>query len=139
MREIKFRGKDIAGEWHYGLLAVLPENVRMLQKGHYISNEAGLAFAYQVIPETVGQFIGLPDRNDKEIYEGDIAEGEHATYLVLWDKKKSQFNVKIIKTKSVLIRNATFPIWQYVEEDGKCRFEVIGNIHDNHEFREVTP
>ncbi|MEK3735690.1 YopX family protein [Paenibacillus sp. FSL H7-0941] len=77
------------------------------------------------------EYIGLKDKNGREICGGDIAEGEHATYLISWDSEKAQFKVKVIKTKSVLIKNASFPLWQYVEEDGKCRFNIIGNEFEN--------
>ena len=78
----------------------------------------------------VMRFTGLKDRKGNKIYEGDIGEGIYATYVVIWSEDKAQFNVKIIKTDSVLIKHATFPLWQYVQDSGECRFEVIGNIHE---------
>jgi len=72
MREIKFRGMDISGEWHYGLLSISQGKGSQPPIGCYISNRAGMPWAYAVRPETVGQFTGLLDKNGKEIYEGDI-------------------------------------------------------------------
>ena len=74
---------------------------------------------------------GLKDRNGKEIYDMDICEGEHAVYLISWNDEKAQYQAKVIKTRSVLSKHCSFPFWQYVEDDGKCRFEVIGNRWDN--------
>lgn len=75
--------------------------------------------------------IGLTDQKGTDVYEGDIVEGEHARYEIYWDERKAQFMAKIVKTKSVLTKNCSFPLWQYVEEDGRCRFEVIGNINEH--------
>lgn len=61
MREILFRGKDVRGNWHIGLLA-------HMGNAWYISNKAGVSTAYEVIPETVGQYTGLTDKSGTKIF-----------------------------------------------------------------------
>lgn len=69
---IKFRGKTIGGDWVYGNLSVLNKRLGPIDPGCYISNEAGSPFAYQVRPETVGQFTGIQDKTGQRIYGGDL-------------------------------------------------------------------
>ena len=125
MREILFRGKGIRGNWHIGLLAHVGNT-------WYISNKVGIATAYEVIPETIGQYTGLTDKNDKKIFEGDIV------------KCISSFDAKDMV---VIFEAAEFHLVDcqryknYTECCGYRYFgtletEVIGNIHDNPELAE---
>ena len=66
MREILFRGKQVDnGHWVYGTPVTLKNSET------YINFEfCGWIDRTLVYPDTVGQYTGLKDKNDKRIFEG---------------------------------------------------------------------
>jgi len=132
MREIKFRGKDIeAGKWRYGSLIKTYDGRRFVQNSGQpldTSSPNTVFEAYEVGPETVGEFTGLIDRNGREIYEGDV---------VFVDYGKDIYGECISYTRLVEYKNGglCFTGSGAMLVAGNCKyFSVIGNGHDNPEL-----
>lgn len=122
MREILFRGKGtIDGEWKYGYYAgeVCKTPFSPTTKQDNII-QLGSNLWCEVVPDTVGQFTGLTDKNGTKIFEGDIVEYEGTRYSINYLPHYARF--------SAVKPNTVFCVFAYQ------RGEVIGNIYDNPEL-----
>ena len=79
MRTILFRGKrKYNGEWVEGFYY----KDLWSDNAHYIIYDGT---DYEVIPETVGQYTGLEDKNGKSIFENGYMIIDNKTYKVIFD------------------------------------------------------
>ena len=121
MRKIIFRGKDKTNnKWVVGSGIIVDTNSTII----YRKNIEGLYFE-NVIPETVGQYTGLTDKNGTKIFEGDIVK-----LLTLYDTE-----VGVVGWSEIYFRfKIAFSDGLSDGLDVTDKFEVIGNIHDNPEL-----
>lgn len=129
MMKIKFRGKRLDdGEQAYGHYLYDDENNKGFIAEYF---EDKSAYFREVIPETVGQYTDLKDKNGKEICEGDILhrDGYWDIYIV-WDDKHARFGW--LCTDWVVTQGKiTMVSIEMLQE-----YEIVGNIHENHELLE---
>lgn len=140
MREILFRGKsDIGNLWGYGYLLARYDEYE--NKSIFIVKENGAKFV--VIPETVGQYTGLEDKNGKKIFEGDIVKGVaySSTFVgaIIWINEIAGFGVRYFNKHRKPTAWENSSILKNIRRNISLEFqaEVIGNIHDNPELLEV--
>ena len=128
MHDIEFRGKRIDnGEWVEGYYYKAKYYRTDDELCDYITvphlNEYGVPSSkYVVDPSTVGQYIGLNDRDGTKIFEGDIVKrfllGEMRVYQIVYDNGLASF------IGQAGIKFTTF-------DYDSAEFEVVGNIYDN--------
>jgi len=118
MREIKFRGLDKKGIWHYGYYWMSPDGECYIKERIAKTHSAD----FRVRPETVGQYTGLKDKNGKEIYEGDIISYRSKSDFQIYQEKVF-WNIDGWVCGGIHLRYATFD-----------ESEIIGNIYENPEL-----
>lgn len=133
MRTIKFRGRNLDGEWVYGFYVEEErQTLSGFEKKHFIVNDG---YDY-VNPENVGQFTGLYDKDGKEIYEGDLIEVNGKLFgVVEWHKDAYFFiNDTIVGVRNDGGEYSTIgEMVRYFSNKGHD-FSVIGNIYNNPEL-----
>lgn len=141
-REILFRGKTKKGNWIEGTVLRTKEDTYICYLDQFDDDLfiSPKNIIHSVIPESVGQYIGLEDKNGRRIFEGDILKrtcydpktGGQNEYnsVVYYSEKCTQVGWRVknsTKTggwSGVLGRNKIF----------NNHAEVIGNVTDNPEL-----
>ena len=134
MREIKFRGiSKNNNRWIYGFVSIDKNSAKMEGFPHFISRASGY-LPVEVVPRSVGQYIGLKDEYGIEIYDGDIVEiaeqpllrfeivysTEHAAFMRRWLSSLVSVT-RECGTEEHIPPNTTF-------------WKVIGNRYENPEL-----
>lgn len=157
MREILFRGKQLKGKWVFGDLYTEIYNPENDPHGCDRRVEASISthdkarpwhnVITDVNPDTVGQYIGLTDKNGKKIFEGDIVHcyGHDSIGTFDWKAVVEFGNPNCTYSWGWQLKPITEPngnpdilLWVEMSDYMDIYCEVIGNIHDNPELLEVS-
>ena len=130
MREILFRGKSLdKAKWVEG-------NDIFEDFDRVGIHQIGTIIQCFVIPETVGQFTGLLDKNGVKIFEGDIIKFINGRLLdVRFNRETLQWELTDVGVPDWKVNHLhnTLPLSELEVETcyGEMTSEIVGNIHDN--------
>lgn len=143
MRDVLFRGKRIDGEeyqnkWKVGFYHIKSYLISNITH-HYIKSHGN---DFEVIPETIGQYIGLWDKNDNKLYEGDIVRVKHLSNNELDYTPRNAYGVNgLTYFRNYAIEynknRCAFILRNKSDQHTINQFrdiEIIGNVHDNIEL-----
>lgn len=133
--QVKYNGKHLlAGDWAYGSLIIKSNGIFI-----YVIERDELGtiireFEVEVIPETIGQYTGIIDKNGVKVFEGDLLK-----------IKETEFNIEGVHevyyhkdgyvTSSVLFSNKDNAIKNCLQYQIRHKEAyVIGNKHNNPEL-----
>ena len=150
MREILFRGKRLClNEWVEGYFVRAKMYRSDEELCEYISiphpeTEGMPSDMFLVDPDTIGQFVGLTDKNGKKIFEGDIIKFHKFRYEPDWTGVVQYENCTYMAVGQMPLayekridEKPTYYGFEVVMSGiDKTTIEVIGNIHDNPELLE---
>lgn len=135
MRERKFRGLTVDGDFVYGdLINDIPNSTsyynKYSQRICWLPENGGQANC-PVKNGTVGQYTGLKDKSGAEIYEGDIIKGCFGHIDVIQYSKQDNASSDLMRSLVGESKGWNSTIGNRMDANS-C--EIIGNIHQNPEL-----
>lgn len=130
-REILFRGKRVDnGKWVEGDLGTFHRrDGKLAHEIHIVCPLQSQSYWNEVIPETIGQYVGKEDKNGKKIFEGDMVLAAWYDYNEPMDDIEGEviYNADCMFEILDMQEPKTMPL----NRDGAYVFEVevIGNIY----------
>lgn len=129
--KVNMAGKPLEGNWVYGGVLQGTGDFSVIYGSTDPDNiSASKLEKHVVYTDTLGEYTGLSDKNEKKIFEGDIVRhynrpDEPESYsqgVIFWDGVRCEWR-----------RTAenNYDTWK-IHKD--CIYEIIGNIHDNPEL-----
>lgn len=124
IENIKFKAKRLDnGEWIIGSFVVM--KIPALSKTTIGIVAEGGATLHEVDPSTVCQFTGLKDCEGKEVWEGDIIEGNRKAEIFF---AQGAFLIRSINDNG---KEEILSLFAYIEWNGNITCRVVGNKFDN--------
>lgn len=137
-REVLFRGKSVEdSEWVEGYLVEKTDSDSGSIVQSYIVEKAQFSWnadedvrfcdidEIKVLPETVGQFTGLTDKNGAKIFEDDILKARHNDYPYLVSYDECRFKIEDKWGNRIKMTQDAINLLEV---------ELVGNIYDNPEL-----
>ena len=150
MSDILFRGKKLDnGEWVEGYYVCFNDKEHRIYNG-YAETDCGDYYPdfWAVDPATVGQYINLNDKNNKQIYSNDIckfvilkgqANKPLKSLIHVIEQRHGAWGFRPLHPELVHEDDREWaPFWHSDEPWDMKYFEVIGNIYDSPELLGVT-
>lgn len=144
MREILFRGTCTeTKQWVFGskyndfIISYLEVDKFLKESDLFQCN----CVIRDVIPETIGQFTGLLDKNGNKIFEGDKFAGDEPGeyYAISWNKEEATFQANLYGynvsygegSQEIYDDEVTCIDTNCFELSALSSDVIIGNIHDD--------
>lgn len=127
-REIFFRAKALYGDWRKGnyIRTVFKDREDLHQICPLLQNVSPV----EVDVKTLGQLTGLKDKNNIDIYEGDILK-----IINGWNDNEYITNVRYSSNVFCIdVQGFDYNVTPLGYLDEECIIEIIGNIHENPEL-----